>query len=259
MARATSATTTRRLVKITDALGPTQLLVQWLQQAQQDYPSFSAYATYVNATPNSNPMLWLPVQVASWVRERMAGLAEREVNPEIDRLVTAALGCVALVRQVNGAIIGDRHTDAIELDLLEAIAPLVADGRADGVLAERWAAHVARLLHEAMTWDLAVAQVAERYFTGQSPLFLAEAEHLAQTRARTEALALLATKPGRGKRHHAIDPARIAREATASVPDLIAQLRTAARNEVELLFEARPALVYVQERIAATRQEKAAR
>jgi hypothetical protein len=43
------------------------------------------------------------------------------------------------------------------------------------------------------------------------------------------------------------------------VPDLIRQLRAGAKTEVELVFEARPALVYVQERIAATRQQKAAR
>jgi hypothetical protein len=218
-----SAATTRRLAKIADALGPTQLLVQWLRQAQDEYASFGAYAAYVNATSNSNPMLWLPVQVASWVRERLAGQPEREVDQQIDRLVTAALGCVALVRQVNGAIISDRHTDEIELDLLEASAALVIDGRAERVLAERWTAHVARLLHEEMTWGLTVEQLAARYFAGQPPLFAAEAEHLARTRARTEALAELVANrlpTARGKRHPTIDQATIAQAAVASVPDL---------------------------------------
>jgi hypothetical protein len=248
-----TATTTRRLTKVAERFGPTSLLVQWLQQAQGEYASFNAYAAYIHATANANPMLWLPEQVARWMRARTPGWAEHAVNQEIDRLVTATLGCVALVRQVNGTITGDRHTDEIELDLLEAIAPAVVAGTADRVLTERWMQHVGRLLHETRTWERAVTNIAEHYFAGQTPLFAVEAEHLANTRARTEALAALSPTPARGKRPHAIDQARISREAEIAVPDLIAQLRTGARQEVELAFGARSALVYVQERIAATR------
>src|SRR5688572_19035060 len=122
---ATGSATTRRVAKLEGTLSPTQALVGWLTQAQADYPSFTAYAAYVNSTANANPMLWLPVQVATWVRGRTAGWAEHAVNQEIDRMATATLGCVALVRQVNSTISGDQHTDEIELDLLEAIAPAV--------------------------------------------------------------------------------------------------------------------------------------
>src|SRR5215210_2577272 len=96
-----ATTTTRRVTKLEGTLSPTQLLVRWLAQAQQEYPSFSAYASHVNNTALANPMLWLPEQVANWVRVQQAGLAEADVPREIDRLVTATLGCVALVREIN--------------------------------------------------------------------------------------------------------------------------------------------------------------
>src|SRR5687768_4803292 len=118
-------TATRRVDKIEESLSPTQALVSWLTHAQDEYASFPDYASYVNATAQSNPMLWMPEQVASWVRERTRGQGETSVNQEIDRLVTASLGCLALVRQVNAAIRDGHHCDEIELDLLEAIAPLV--------------------------------------------------------------------------------------------------------------------------------------
>jgi hypothetical protein len=53
---ATGTATTRRLAKIAERLGPTQLLVQWLTAAQEEYSSFSAYAGYVNSTPDPNPI-----------------------------------------------------------------------------------------------------------------------------------------------------------------------------------------------------------
>jgi hypothetical protein len=111
-----ATSTARRVAKLEATLGPTPLLVRWLTQAQQAYPSFTAYPSSVNATPGANPMLWLPEQVARWVRSRSRGQPERVVDQEIDRVVTASLGCVALVREMNHAIAWDQHTDAIAWD-----------------------------------------------------------------------------------------------------------------------------------------------
>jgi hypothetical protein len=111
---ATGTATTRRLAKIAERLGPTQLLVQWLTAAQEEYPSFSAYAGYVNSTPDPNPKLWMLEQVAGWVRGRISDRRESEVNQETSRLVTATLGCVALVRQINGTLRDGYHSDVIE-------------------------------------------------------------------------------------------------------------------------------------------------
>jgi hypothetical protein len=251
----------RRVTKIEEALSPTQLLVRWLTQAQQEYAFFSEYAAYVNATALANPMLWLPEQVASWVRSRTSDRREQVVNQEIDRLVTATLSCVALVRQVNHTLRDGHHGDQIELDLLEAMAPAVASGTADATVMDRWTEHVRRLLHETLTWELAITHIGDRYFAGRSPLFASETAQLARTRNRCETLVqsfMLSRPPerGRGKRREhspTIDRVAIAREAEAALPDLVAQLRSAARLEVELVFTARPGLLYVQQRIAATR------
>jgi hypothetical protein len=256
-----TAATTRRVTKLEATLAPTQLLVHWLTQAQEEHASFAAYASYVNATPGTNPMLWLPEQVAHWVRTRPRGEHERVVDQEIDRVVTATLGCVALVREMNHAIAWDQHTDTITVDFLEATSSLIAAGQADAPLRALWTSHLGRLLQETATWELATSQIAERYLAGNNPLFAAEAAHLARVQARCETLLAAAApqqRPRRMRRGTApiIDRAAIASAASTDANDLVARLLAGARAEVELVFGARPGLVYVQERIAATRDSK---
>ena len=90
-----------------------------------------------------------------------------------------------------------------------------------------------------------------------------EAAQLAQTRNRCQSLATIAATAKRAKAARRarprVDLGAIQRQAIADAPGLVDQLRSAARWEVELVFGARPALLYVQERIAATRAPTAAR
>ena len=243
------AATTRRLAKLEGTLSPTQLLVRWLTSAQQAYDSFSAYAEYVNATTLANPMLWLPEQVAAWVRAQHVGSAEADVNRQIDRLVTATLGCVALVREVNAAIANSQQADQVTLAFLEAAAPLVHAGAAGPALTQCWTAQRTRLQQEGIVWSLACHELARRYFAGHPPLFTAEAAMLVRLHQQVTALAIAPSRL-RSRREGAS-----AHAARATVADLVAQLVAGARAEVELVFGARPGLIYVQQRIAATREQ----
>jgi hypothetical protein len=135
---------------------------------------------------------------------------------------------------------------------------MVAAGTADATLVDRWRQHLTRLLHETLTWEAANAQIADRSFAGHAPLFAAEAAQLAQVRNRCEALVrtvAAAKRPSASARkvRARIDPAAIRPQAAAAAPPLVDQLRAAARFEVELVFGARPGLLYVQQRIAATK------
>jgi hypothetical protein len=121
-----------------------------------------------------------------------------------------------------------------------------------------------RLLQQTATWELAASQVAKRYLAGNRPLFAAEAAHLADVRASSETL--LADAPQqrprrtqrrtRGRDAPIVDRAAIASAASTDAYDLVARLLAGARAEAELVFGARPGLVYVQQRIAATKDPK---
>jgi hypothetical protein len=247
-----AATTPRRITKLEGSLSPTQLLVRWLTQAQQGYASFSAYAEYVNTTALANPMLWLPEQVAGWVRsQHAAGRAAADVDREIDRLVTATLGCVALVREVNAAIASGQQADQITLAFLEAAAPLVQAGSAGRALARCWSDQLTRLQHETALWTQVCHAVATRYFAGHPPLFAAEAATVLRLHHR---VAALAEQQPRGRSSRRAAPQHQA--STTIVANMVAQLVAGARAEVELVFGARPGLIYVQGRIAATRESR---
>jgi hypothetical protein len=219
--------TARRVRKLEEALGPTQLLVRWLTQAQHEYPSFAAYTSHSNATAGANPMLWLPEPVARWVRTRTRGQHERVVDQAIDRVVTATLGCVALVREMNHAIAWNQHTDVITLDFLEATSALIATDQADAKLRSLWTSHLGRLLQQTATWELAAYQVAERYLAGNDPLFAAEAAHLASVQGRCQPLpaAVAPQQPRRrGRAAPIVYRAAIASAASTDANDLVARL-----------------------------------
>jgi hypothetical protein len=162
---------------------------------------------------------------------------------------------VALVREMNHAIAWDEHTDVITLDFLEATTAVVAKGTVYTPLRSLWASHLGHLLQQTATWELATSQIAERYLAGHSPLFAAATAHLASVRSRCETLATIGSQQPRrrGRMALGVDRAAIASAAGAEAPDLVARLLAGARAEVELVFGARPGLIYVQERIAATK------
>jgi hypothetical protein len=85
-----STATARRLDHVTQALGPTEAIKQWLATAH-GFGSLSAYIAWASQEQDSNPLLNLPLQMIQAVKEAGKGQPAASVAETTERAVKEVL------------------------------------------------------------------------------------------------------------------------------------------------------------------------
>jgi hypothetical protein len=187
-------------------------------------------------------------RAGSWATSAGSGCSDRPAGDRDPRLRGVGPRGQRSDRKQRASGCQHPRADASTLAWLEATAPLVKTGTADQRLAALWTTQRIRIAQDTATWEQALGAIATRYFAGHGPLFASEA---AQLRRVHDQCAHVAAQSARQRVRRA--GAASQREIGMAASALVTQLVAGARAEVELVFGARPGLIYVQERIAATR------
>jgi hypothetical protein len=169
--------TARRLDQVTQALGPTEAIKQWLATAYA-FGSLGAYIAWASAEQDRNPLISLPIQMIRAVKEAGKGQSAANITETVDRAVKEVLLRCYLVQQVNDHLQRGRFGDEVELELLRETLPLALTKNARPERRPRWRTRATRLRQETFTWERASEVLARRFFGGASACFPDLREHL---------------------------------------------------------------------------------
>ena len=211
----------RRTEQLEATLTPQEAVLRWLAEAHA-FPTLAAYTTALKGQPpGMYPLYRLPEEMEAAVRIAAKGRRHREeeIWPEVRKAVRDAGFLFYLVTQTNALVLRERRANWLAHQLvLQGLRAFIAGHEPwEGVPQRRWSLAAESLVHEVVSLNGAIQDLATRYFRGQTPLFPTTAEDLAQlVRATSEvsasyqrclAAGLLGAAPARrGKRTAAPAP-----------------------------------------------------
>jgi hypothetical protein len=206
----------RRLDKVEARLSPQQAMLLWMQEAHQ-YGTVQAYSASFKDLPFARyPLVVLPKQVSEAVRATMPKAKPEAVRRAERNAVREVAFLLFLVHEFNMRLWGDWRAMGLQLALVATeLKSLMQDDAAPEAQYEEARQRAIDAVAELLQWQIAIDQVAGRYFGGTSPIFPTQAQMLAEMVGHAEFvvttfnehLAWMATYGAKHKRGKVVVPA----------------------------------------------------